>query len=311
VAIVTDPIIHLSPAHTLNLAADRWRLQGLRVSISGISGSGKTNLGAVFYEELYSLRAHGYQVPFVVIDPRNDYRSLKELGAGVKVVSSRAGDIHMDYPGDGWLNATMEALAAGCNLIVDLKPLFSTSEKRVAYTQILTSLLRYQEDAREPILLGVEEAHLFCPSKRQQDVPALQVTVDTLRMGRASGINMIIASQRPGDLEGDARSQCNLHFIGVLESPLDYEAVKHQLFVPADMGQASRARAPRGLESAEVLKTPQLRDLMALKTGQFYVRFGTKLNLIDIRKRRTTHIGATPEIKVKQPRLFDNGKGGG
>lgn len=300
---MTDPIINLSPVHTLNLSADRWRLQGLRAYVAGISGSGKTNLVAVFCEEL-----HRIGVPFLIVDPMDDYRSLRELGPGVKVVSVEQADTYLDYPNSLWIESTIQALAAGYSMVVDLKSIFAANEKRVAYTQILTALLKHQQVGREPMFLVLEEAHIFCPQKRQQDLPALEITAEIARAGRRSGINLILASQRPRDLEADVATQCNLHFTGVLESWLDYKAVEHSLFVPAEAARAGNGRAPRGLASTEVSKTPQLRDLMDLKTGQFYVRVGAKLNKIDIRKRRTTHIGATPEIKVRVAKSF-NGRG--
>jgi DNA helicase HerA-like ATPase len=297
---VTDPIIHLSPVHPLNLAADRWRLQGLRAYVAGISGSGKTNLVAVFCEELYRIG-----VPFVIADPMDDYRSLRELGPGVKLASEDGGDIGLDYPLPAWIDAMIRQLAAGYSVVVDLKSIFAANEKRVAYTQMLTALLKRQQKAREPMFLVVEEAHIFCPQKRQQDLPALEITAEIARAGRRSGINLILASQRPRDLEADVAASCNLHFTGVLESWLDYEAVKHSLFVPAEAGV--KGRPPRGLVSTEVTKTPQFHHLRDLKTGQFYVRVGAKLNLIQVRKRLTTHIGATPEIKAKQPPRNGNG----
>lgn len=299
---MTEPIIHLSATHSINLTADRWRLQGLRAYVAGISGSGKTNLVALILESLHDLG-----IQFLVIDPMDDYRSLRELGPGVKLVSV-GGDVELDYPDSTWVESTIRQLAAGYSLVVDLKSIFAANEKRVAYTQILTALLKHQQVGREPMFLVIEEAHIFCPQKRQQDLPALEITAEIARAGRRSGVNLILASQRPRDLEADVASQCNLHFTGVLESWLDYKAVEHSLFVPAEAARAYNGRAPRGLTTTEVEKTPQLRDLMALKTGEFYVRVGAKLNKIEVRKRRTTHIGATPEIRVKQPRSF-NGRG--
>lgn len=300
-----EPVISLNDTHPINLSADRWRLQGLRAYVAGISGSGKTNLVAVFCEEL-----HRIGVPFLIMDPMDDYRSLRELGPGVKLVSGKEADIALTYPLEGWIDATIQALAAGCSVVVDLKSIFADSDQRVAYTQILTALLRHQQEAREPMFLVLEEAHIFCPQKRQQDYPALGITVKIARAGRRSGINLILASQRPRDLEADVMASCNMHLTGVLESWLDYEAVKNSLIVPAEAGVKS-GRPPRGFVTTEVTKTPQFHHLRDLKTGQFYVRVGAKLNLISVRKRRTTHIGATPEIKVKQPKLFGNGKGGG
>lgn len=296
---MTEPVIHLNDTHPINLSADRWRLQGLRAYVAGISGSGKTNLVAVFCEEL-----HRIGVPFIIADPMDDYRSLKALGHNVAVASGKGGDIEVSVVGPGWVDSIVVALSERFSVVVDFSRLFAVSEKRVAYSWLVTGLLRHQQENRKPMFFVAEEAHIFCPQKRQSDVEALELTVELARQGRRNGINLILASQRPRDLEADVASQCNLHFCGELQFQRDYEAVRWLLEVPQEVGQAARARAPRGLVNTLVTQTPALHDLMKLKTGQFYVRVGSRLDKIQVRRRRTVHLGETPAIQAE---LFENG----
>jgi hypothetical protein len=295
-----DPIIYLSDIHSLDLSHERWKSQGLRGYIAGISGSGKTNLVAVICEELYRIG-----VPFLIVDPMNDYRSLKELGAGVCVVSARSGDVELSYPKDEWIKATIALRSQGYSVVVDLHSLRASSDKRVAYSALTVALLDHQIEHRRPMFYVIEEAHVFCPQKRQQDVTALELTAEVARQGRRSGLFSILASQRPRDLEADVASQCNLHFCGALEFMLDYEAVRYLLQVPEKgNGRSNGHRPPPRGVGLPVTKTPELYDLMKLAVGEFYVRVGARLNLVQVRKRRTTHIGATPEIVV-QGRLWE------
>lgn len=296
---MTEPIINLNDTHPINLSADRWRQQGLRAYVAGISGSGKTNLVAVFCEEL-----HRIGVPFIIADPMDDYRSLKALGHNVAVASGRDGDIEVSAYEQKWVDQVIAFLSTGFSVIVDFSRLFAVSEKRVAYGWLVSGLLRHQMDSRKPMFFVVEEAHIFCPQKRQSDVEALELTVELARQGRRNGINLILASQRPRDLEADVASQCNLHFCGELQFQRDYDAVRWLLEVPQEVGRATKQQAPRGMVSSLVTETPNLHDLMKLKTGQFYVRVGSRLDKIQVRKRRTVHLGATPAI---QGRLFENG----
>lgn len=286
--------INLNQIFALNLRAERWQTQGLRAVIAAQSGGGKTNLCAVIYEELHRLH-----IPFLIVDPMDDFRSLRELGH-VLVISRNRGDIDLTYPATDWCESAVRQLAKNRSVVVDLSTLESMSDKRVAYTWLARRLLSYQQQSRQPMFFGLEEAHIFAPAKRQQDSESLIATTDVARLGRRNGINLLMSSQRPRDLEADVRSQCNLHFVGHVEDVLDYDAVSASLTLPPRKGRSSRPPAA-GLEPTRVWETPTFADLMDLQTGQFYVRIGTMLHLVYVRKRRTKHIGATPVIQSRLP----------
>lgn len=291
---MTDLSINLNQIFALNLQADRWQTQGLRGVIAAQSGGGKTNLCAVIYEELHRLH-----IPFVIVDPMDDFRSLRELGH-VTVISRSGGDVELTYPAQDWCDVAIRRLSKNHSVVVDLSGLGATSDKRVAYTWLARRLLGYQQKIRQPMFLGIEEAHIFAPAKRSQDADSLYATADIARLGRRNGINLIMSSQRPRDLEADVRSQCNLHFIGHIEDYLDYEAVAPSLVLPQRNGKG-RLPPARGIEPTRVWDTPGFAELMDLKTGQFYVRIGTMLHLVFVRRRRTKHIGQTPVIQGRLP----------
>lgn len=286
----TEPTISINKIFELNLRAERWRNQGFRALICAQSGGGKTNLKAVIIEEV-----HAIGLGFLLVDPMNDFRSLRDLGR-VKVISKKAGDYELTYPSGDWLKPAIQHLAKGEGVVIDLSGLRAASDKRVAYTWLVDALLEHQEKARRPMFFGVEEAHLFAPAKRMQDVEALQKTAEINRLGRRMGINSIFSSQRPADIEADVRSQCNLHFIGHLEDALDYKAVEHKLTLPNLNGKTPKP--PRGMRTTRIFKSPSFYDVMGLETGHFYVRFGEQLHLVYVRKRKTEHIGQTPVIQM-------------
>ena len=292
---MTEPILQLSDLFQLNLAADRWRRGGFRAYVAGISGAGKTNLQAVLYEEL-----HKQGIPFVIVDPLGDYASLRELGRVTVISRRRDADVQLTYPASDWADAAMKKLAQGGSVVVDLSDVYAASDKRVAYAQLAHALLRYQQHTRRSMFFGIEEAHLFAPQKRQQDSDALALTIEINRLGRRSGINSIMASQRPRDLEADVRTQCNIHFVGHLEDYLDYDAVRYSLVLPKLNGK--KQRPPPGVQPTRIYETPTYQDLMDLRAGTFFVRIGSQLHRVDVRRRRTEHLGATPAI---QGRLWE------
>lgn len=292
--------LNLSPEFVLNLEADRWRTGGMRGYVAGMSGSGKSNLMAVLAEELY-----GIGVPWLIIDPEGDYRSLTELGERVQVCGSEEGDAigHPSPNSYEWVPQILAALAAGQSVVVDLSGIFGKDGKRQSYVWLLSDLLRQQRRSRQPMFLLVEEAHIFAPQKRQQDMASLEMTVEVARQGRRAGINSFFSSQRPRDLEADMASQCNIHFCGKIEFKLDYEAVRHLLELPPQTanGNGKKLPPPPKVGGTRLHQSPGFYELTKLAAGEFYVRLGGQLHRVNIRARRTTHLGATPVI---QGRLF-------
>jgi hypothetical protein len=228
------------------------------------------------------------------------------LGERVRVCGSEEGDAigHPSPNSFEWVPQILTDLIAGNSVVVDLSAIFGKDGKRQSYVWLLSELLRHQRRSRQPMFLLVEEAHIFAPQKRQNDMASLEMTVEIARQGRRAGINSFFSSQRPRDLEADMASQCNIHFCGKIEFKLDYEAVRHLLELPpqaANGNGKSKLPPPMKLVSTRLNESPGFYDLTKLAAGEFYVRLGGQLHRVNIRARRTTHLGATPAI---QGRLF-------
>lgn len=292
-----NTIVNLGDGFSIDLASRRWQEQGFRCFITGMSGSGKTNLVALWMEE-----AHRIGLQFVAIDPSGDYASLATLG-GVAVCGGR-GPIRLDYPEVSWLDAVMEAVKGGASMVVELDVdergrRRNTADRRVIFTWFMDKFLTYQMATRKPILLVIEEAHIFAPQKTHggQDVAAWDVFKEAAKMGRRSGILLMMASQRPRDLEADIATQCNLTFIGHIEHNLDFQQVKDFLYVPTRNGKR-QPPPPRGMRgNTLVTESPGLVDIIDLKAGEFYVRQG-KLHKFMVYRRKTKHLGATPALQL-------------
>lgn len=291
------PLVDLGNGLSLDLSAEPWRSQGCRWAVAANSGGGKSHLVAVLLEELHEIGQ-----PFLVIDPKiGEYRGLAEL-PGV-LVAGKSGHIT--------LKEVVPYVMKGAGVVVDLAAA-SLSDQRFYYTSLLGELWRQQTGLPEPrpIFIVIDEAEMFAPQKRQQDIPALEITNQFARRGRSFGLNVIFITQRPGDLEKDILSQCNLRLVGYLQLERDFRAVESEL----NIGQVSGKRTPpppRGLGPQPVRVTERVehRHVLGLKTGEFFAVYNGKVwRLPRCRLRRTPDLAKTPEIKWRQRPLFETDK---
>lgn len=266
------PILDLGNV-SFDLSRNLWATQGFRCAVAGSSGSGKSYLMAVFAEEIHSLG-----LPFVVIDPEGEHRSLCDLGS-VARVGARDADIPF---GSHWIDVSLGVLAQGLGLIIDLSE-FPEDDWQLEYAWFTRRFFKMWRDDPRPVFFFLEEAHLFAPQKGVRRVAeSLSITKQIARRGRKFGINWIFGSQRPGDLEKDVLAQANARFIGRIEILADYEAVRP--YLPSAVGMLS------------------FRDLDA---GEFFLSIRGEFNRIQIRERRTRDLGSTPTVEYVQRDFLD------
>jgi hypothetical protein len=303
-----NPVIDFGNGLTLDLSAEPWASQGCRWAIAANSGGGKSHLSVVALEELHNLG-----LPFLVIDPKiGEYRALAQL-PGV-IVAGQAGHIGVNWESP-WMDRVIDYLMKGAGVVVNLGGMF-ISDQRNLYTQLLTQLWRRQEalpdGQRQPIFVVIDEAEMFAPQKRQNDPEALEITNQYARRGRSFGLNLIFITQRPSDLEKDVLSQCNLRIVGYLQLERDFDAVRSELNIgqqaDSGRGRSNGAYVPPGMgpRPVQVKERIEHRNLLSLKTGEFYAVFGGKVwKLPPCRKRRTPDLAKTPKIVVRQRPLFE------
>lgn len=268
------PVIDLGQV-SFNLANNPWRDQGCRWVISGASGSGKSSLAAVVAEEV-----HGLGVPFCVVDPEGEYRGLRDLPGVLRVGARRARRPAPDIPLEGvagkWIYQAVDALRDGAGVVLDLFRI-DEAEQRLAYTYFLRAWLDSQEEDPQAAFLFIDECHIFAPQKIKKGAQeARDITATIARCGRKFGINWVLSSQRPRDVDKDVIAQGNCRFFGKVEIDRDYEALKIYL--------------PRAVTFGA---------LRALKAGEFYLSVAGGINLVAIRRRRTRDLAGTPPVIVR------------
>lgn len=187
-----------------------------------------TNTCVVLTEELLDA---GQQV--VVIDPTDVWHGLrsskdgKSAGYPIVVFGGRHGDVPL-AAGDGATVADF-IVEERVPAILSLRHFESQSDQRRFVTDFARRLYhRKGEEGRDtPMLLAIDEAHLFVPQRvtgaEAQMVGAIQKLV---RQGRTSGIGVAIIDQRAASVNKDVLTQLELLICHRTSSPQDRKALE-------------------------------------------------------------------------------------
>ncbi|MCO6041813.1 DNA double-strand break repair helicase HerA [Thermococcus alcaliphilus] len=89
--------------------------------------------------------------------------------------------------------------------------------------ELMKSIEKKSKALAEPILMVVEEAHIFAPQGEHND--AVRVLSRIAREGRKFGVGLGIVSQRPNKLNEDVLSQTNTKIILKIVNPKDQDYV--------------------------------------------------------------------------------------
>lgn len=198
------------------------------IAVLGIRGSGKTNTCVVLTEELLEA---GQQV--VVIDPTDAWWGIRSSKDGARdgypvvVFGGRHGDVPLSAA-DGAVVA--DAIVDNrIPAILSLRHFESQADQRRLVTDFARRVYhRKGEEGRDtPMLLVIDEAHLFCPQRvgaaEAQMVGAIQKIV---RQGRSSGLGVCLIDQRAASVNKDLLTQLELLVAHRTSSPQDRKALE-------------------------------------------------------------------------------------
>ena len=255
------------------------------------SGGGKSWLVRVLLEQTFG------KVQTITIDPEGEFASLREQYAFV--LAGKGGETPVDVRSAGMLAHRLLKLRASA--ICDLYEL--RSDVRHAWVKaFLDALIEAPKELRAPIILVVDEAHMFCPEKGQGESDAKQSVIDICTRGRKRGLCPILVTQRLAMLDKNATSQLQNRLIGPTFEEVNIATAIKLLGIS---------------ESKE--KTEFHRQIQLLDPGNFFA-LGRAISreriLIHVRGIETSHPKAfekhvaapppTPEkIKALLPQLAD------
>jgi hypothetical protein len=156
-----------------------------------------------------------------------------------------------------------------------------------AVARELLMLRQHQPPEIPPVVLGVDEAHMFLP--QGEDVPSSPILREVIRFGRHYGISLILVTPSPLDIDRRVVRTTNTRFIFAIE-PDQLEALRGVF-----------ADAPEDL----IRRLPKFEVGTCLLTGsRETIRHAVPLRIRS--KRRTTHGGETPDF-ISETRKFEVG----
>ena len=257
-----------------------------RLLIQANSGGGKSWLIRRILEETFG------HVQHLVIDPEGEFASLRDRFDYV-LAARNGGDTAAD-PRSAKLLAR-KLLELNASAILDIYEL--KAHERVRFVRaFLEELVDAPKKLWHPVLIVIDEAHVYCPQKG--DAESANAVIDLATRGRKRGFCSIIATQRLSKLHKDAAAECNNKLIG--RSALD-----------VDMRRASEELGFAGRDEQH-----QLREL---EPGEFFA-FGpamsktvTRVTIGDVQTHHPKAGGRqafeppppTEKVKALLPQLSD------
>lgn len=254
----------LGPGLTLDTEDDRVKKQGLRIANIAESGAGKSHLNALFAEQ-----AIQQDLQLVIFDTHGEYWPFAEIFETVLVVGGDNADLPLQEEA---IDIYAEAYKRGKSLDLSFKEIFTDEEiySRMA-EKLLRALWKVEVNDPRPSLWILEESQVIAPQEKTFDVlRRVNLVKNILTGGRKFGVNTILSTQRPAELNKTPLSQCWIRFFGKVTETRDQDALK-KMIAPIN---------------------PRL--LGDLRTGQFYV-YGwedkTRLHSIFGKEKRVTRTG--------------------
>ena len=209
-----------------------------RLLVNANSGGGKSYLLRRLLEQ-----THG-QIQQIVIDVEGEFNTLRERYD--YVLAGKDGDTPAEPRGAAMLAERLLELKVSA--ILDLYEL--KHDSRLAFVQaFLDALINAPKALWHPVLIVIDEVHLFCPQAGKKESPSAASVIDLCTRGRKRGFCIVAATQRLSKFHKDAAAELNNVLIG--RTSLD-----------VDMDRAAEAL---GFRTAE-----QRLSLRDLKPGEFF-----------------------------------------
>lgn len=225
---------------------DIERLVESRAFIQASSGFGKSYLMCELIEA-----THGH-IQQLIIDPEGEFSLLRKDHDFV-IAAAHGGDA-IAHPRTAALLATrlLETKASAILDIYDVKP----RERHEFVRNFLTAMMEARKELWHPVLVFLDEAHLFCPEKGMGESEATDAVIDLAGRGRKRGFTLVAATQRIGKFNKSALAELHNKFIGFASLDTDVKRAAFEL-----------GRTPKDA----------LEDFRQIKPGDFYA-FGPALH---------------------------------
>ncbi|HXM64464.1 MAG TPA: DUF87 domain-containing protein [Terriglobales bacterium] len=195
--------IIIGTAHGKSIGFDTDLLLATRLLITADSGGGKSWLARVLFEQAFG------KLQVIIIDPEGEFASLREKYPFV--LAGKGGDTPVDLRSAGMLAHRLLKLRVSA--VCDLYEM-RADQRHLWVRDFFNALIEAPKDLRVPLLLGVDEFHIFAPEKGQGESEAKQASIDIATRGRKRGICLAGITQRLAMLDKNVTSQLQNRLIG-------------------------------------------------------------------------------------------------
>lgn len=247
------------------------KLIATRMLVNANSGGGKSYALRKFLEESSG------QVQQIILDLEGEFISLREKGE--YLIIGNEGDIPISIRTAEILSRKL--METKMSAVIDLSEL-KKAERILFVKRFLENLMELPKSLYSPLIVVVDEAHLFCPEGKSGKAESTPAVIDLMTRGRKRGYCGVLATQRIAKLNKDAMAECNNYLIGRTGLDIDMK----------------RAGDILGFTSKK-----QIAGLRMLRAGEFFV-FGSAfehdgIKEIKIGKVKTTHPDRTRGITLE------------
>lgn len=209
--------------------------EGLRLSIFGGSGSGKSWLAAKFIEDFLS---QGGTV--VIFQPTDEYYTLKEKFSIFCIGGVHAKDV--DFTPRVPSLYAKAVVEQGVNLVFYTSEVTDEDKLIDFVSSFLNQVMRLEEVHHRPILLVIEECQKYAPLRASGHVAPnwvysrmILAFQDVFERGRKLNISGIAISPRPQAVNMGIRQLANITFYGKF-APRDIAYIDKELQIYRDKG---------------------------------------------------------------------------
>jgi hypothetical protein len=212
---------------------DVEKLVESRLLIQANSGGGKSWAIRRLLEQTYQ------HVPHIVLDVEGEFHTLREKYDYV-LAGARGADCPADLKTAPLLARRL--LEVGVSAIIDI---YELGAQRTTFVKLfLEAMVNAPRELWRPVLVVVDEAHLFAPEGAKCESAA--AVVDLMTRGRKRGFCGVLATQRIAKLRKDAAAECNNKLIGRCGLDIDMRRAATELGITGREEMMRLRRMPAG-----------------------------------------------------------------
>jgi hypothetical protein len=200
-----------------------------RALITANSGAGKSYLLRKFTEQLFG------HIQVIVIDPEGEFATLREKFGYVLV--GKGGETPADVRSAGTVAEKLLEIRASA--VCDLYEM-KTGDRHRWVQAFLDAMVNAPKELWHPVVIIIDEAHVFCPEKGAGESIASDSVVDLITRGRKRGFCAVLATQRLAKLRKDASAELLNRLVGGTFEDVDLKRALNLLSVaPEDQRKFS------------------------------------------------------------------------